>query len=145
MSLATKHRLAHWSYSIHCALQPMPFHSFPIMTACQQRTPYSTPLCQHTRRCILICRQQETGLQCKPGSRGHHAHSLGQPEQHRSICVLDMDLKNGPVQIDNNDLNQTNHGHAQFCTSRTAPSLSPTSCNSNSTSSPQLSRPSRNS
>jgi hypothetical protein len=43
MSLATKHRLAHWSYSIHCALQPMPFHSFPIMTACQQRTPYSTP------------------------------------------------------------------------------------------------------
>ena len=112
MSLAAKHRLAHWSYSIHCALQPMPFHSFPIMTACQQRTPYSTPLCQHTRRCILICRQQETGLQCKPGSRGHHAHSLGQPEQHRSICVLDMDLKNGPVQIDTNDLNRTNHDHA---------------------------------
>jgi hypothetical protein len=23
-----------------------------------------------------------------------------------------MDLKNGPVQIDNNDLNQTNHDHA---------------------------------
>ena len=112
MSVATKHRLAHWSYSIHCALQPMPFHSFPIMTACQQRTPYSNPLCQHTRRCILICRQQETGLQCKPGSRGHHAHSLGQPEQHGSICVLDMDLKNEPVQIDNNDLNQTNHDHA---------------------------------
>ena len=144
MSLAAKHRLAHWSYSIHCALQPMPFHSFPIMTACQQRTPYSTPLCQHTRRCILICRQQETGLQCKPGSRGHHAHSLGQPEQHGSICVLDMDLKNGPVQIDNNDLTELNTIMLVW-TSRAAPSLTPTSCNSSSTSSPQLSRPSRKS
>jgi len=28
-----------------------------------------------------------------------------------SIYVLDMDLKNGPVQIANNDLNRTNHGH----------------------------------
>jgi hypothetical protein len=143
MSLATKHRLAHWSYSIHCALQPMPFHSFPIMTACQQRTPYSTPLCQHTRRCILICRQQETGLQCKPGSRGHHAHSLGQPEQHGSICVLDMDLKNGPVQINKNDLTDLNTITLVW-TSRTAPSSTSTSCNSSSTSSPQLSRPSRN-
>ena len=66
----------------------------------------------HAFGALLIYRQQETGLQCKPGSRGHHARSLGQPEQHGSICVLDMDLKNGPVQIDNNDLNQTNHDHA---------------------------------
>ena len=28
-----------------------------------------------------------------------------------SIYVLDMDLKNGPVQIANNDLNRTNHDH----------------------------------
>ena len=28
-----------------------------------------------------------------------------------SINVLDMDLKNGPVQIANNDLNRTNHDH----------------------------------
>ena len=66
----------------------------------------------HAFGALLIYRQQETGLQCKPGSRGHHAHSLGQPEQHGSICVFDMDLKSGPVQIDNNDLNWTNHDHA---------------------------------
>ncbi len=111
MSLATKHRLAHWSYSIHCALQPMPFHSFPIMTACQQRTPYSTPLCQHTRRCILICRQQETGIQCKPGSRGHHARSLGQPEAQKHLR-----LGHGPQERTGADRQQrpdrTNHDHA---------------------------------
>jgi hypothetical protein len=28
-----------------------------------------------------------------------------------SIYVLDMDLKDGPVQIANNDLNRTNHDH----------------------------------
>ena len=28
-----------------------------------------------------------------------------------SIYVSDMDLKNGPVQIANNDLNRTNHDH----------------------------------
>ena len=28
-----------------------------------------------------------------------------------STYVLDMDLKNGPVQIANNDLNRTNHDH----------------------------------
>ncbi len=122
----------------------------------------------HAFGALLIYRQQETGLQCKPGSRGHHAHNLRQPEQHGSICVLDklswvsashrgrlissmsannsrpnadfkpvsflsvgtkqqsrlkysqslmsipfdMDLKNRPVQINNNDLNQTNHDHA---------------------------------
>ena len=80
----------------------------------------------HAFGALLIYRQQETGFQCKPGSRGHHARSLGQPEAQKHLR-----LGHGPQERTSADRQQRPETGlitiTLVWTSRTAPSSTPAS------------------
>ena len=95
MLLAANHRLALWSYTLRSATHADPLlsnhGSMPAPYTFWHPTMPTHPIL-HAFGAQLIYRQQETGLQRRPDSRGHHARCPGQSEQHGSVCVLDMDL-----------------------------------------------------
>ena len=110
MLLAANLGLEYWSYALRFAAHADQFlsshDSMPAPYTYWHPAMPAHPIL-HAFGAPLIYRQQEPGLQRKLDPRGHHARYLGQAEQHGSVYVLDLDLKNKPIRITSNDLKRT--------------------------------------
>ena len=110
MLLAANLGLEYWSYAIRFAAHADQFlsshDSMPAPYTYWHPAMPAHPIL-HAFGAPLIYRQQEPGLQRKLDPRGHHARYLGPAEQHGSVYVLDLDLKNKPIRITSNDLKRT--------------------------------------
>ena len=110
MLLAANLGLEYWSYALRFAAHADQFlsshDSMPAPYTYWHPAMPAHPIL-HAFGAPLIYRQQEPGLQRKLDPRGHHARYLGPAEQHGSVYVLDLDLKNKPIRITSNDLKRT--------------------------------------